>query len=64
MQKQESLYYQARAGAPTDINAAAIGEEPRALGFIAYTGYSRATNLRNGSFQVGRLLTGYLLWKG
>ena len=28
MQKQESFYYQARAGAPTDTNAAAIGRSP------------------------------------
>ena len=39
-------------------------EEPRALGFIAYIGYSQAKNLKNGSFWVGRLLIGYLLWKG
>ena len=36
-------------------------EEPRALGFIAYIGYSRARNLKNWSFWVGRRLTGYLL---
>ena len=34
-------------------------EEPRTLGFIAYIGYSRTKNLKNGSFQVG-----FLLWKG
>ena len=28
MQKQESFYYQARAGAPTDTDAAAIGRSP------------------------------------
>ena len=38
MQKQESFYYQARAGAPTDTDTAAIGEEPRVLGYTAYIG--------------------------
>ena len=28
MQKQESFYYQARAGAPTDTDTAAIGRSP------------------------------------
>ena len=28
MQKQESFYYQALAGAPTDTDAAAIGSSP------------------------------------
>ena len=28
MQKRESFYYQARAGAPTDTDAAAIGRSP------------------------------------
>ena len=28
MQKQESFYYQARAGSPTDTDAAAIGRSP------------------------------------
>ena len=28
MQKQESFYYQARAGAPTHTDAAAIGRSP------------------------------------
>ena len=28
MRKQESFYYQARAGAPTDTDAAAIGRSP------------------------------------
>ena len=39
-------------------------EEPPVLGYIAYIGYSRARNLKNGSFRVGRHLIGYLLWKG
>ena len=39
-------------------------EEPWALGYIAYIGYSRVRNLKNGSFWVGRRLIGYLLWKG
>ena len=38
MQKQESFYYQARAGAPTCTDAAAIGREPRVLGYTAYIG--------------------------
>ena len=38
MQKQESFYYQAQAGAPTDTDTAAIGEEPRVLGYTAYIG--------------------------
>ena len=29
MQKQESFYYQARAGAPTDTDTVAIGRSPR-----------------------------------
>ena len=37
MQKQESFYYQARARAPTDTNAAAIGRAP-GLDYIAYIG--------------------------
>ena len=40
------------------------GEEPRALGYNAYIGYSRRKNLKNGSFRVGRCPIGYLLWKG
>ena len=36
VQKQESFYYQARAEAPTGTNAAAIGREPRVLGYTAY----------------------------
>ena len=64
MQKQESFYYQARAGAPTDTDAVAIGEEPRVLGYIAYIGYSRVRNLKNRTFGVGRHLIGYFLWKG
>ena len=28
MQKQESFYYQARSGTPTDTHAAAIGRSP------------------------------------
>ena len=39
-------------------------EQPWALGFIVYIGYSHAKTLKNGSFWVGRHLTGYLLWKG
>ena len=39
-------------------------EEPWVLGYIAYIGYSRWRNLKNGSFRVGRCLIGYLLWKG
>ena len=38
MQKQESFYYQARAGAPTGTDAAAIGREPRVLGYTAFIG--------------------------
>ena len=64
MQKQESFYYQARAGAPTRYRRSGYREEPWVLGYIAYIGYSRARNLKNGSFWVGRHLIGYLLWKG
>ena len=63
MQKQESFYYQARAGAPTRYRCSGYREEPRVLGYIAYIGYSRVRNLKNGSFWVGRHLIGYLLWK-
>ena len=35
MQKQESFYYQARAGAPTNTD---YREEPRVLDYIAYIG--------------------------
>ena len=38
MQKQESFYYQARSGAPTSTDVAAIGREPRVLGYTAYIG--------------------------
>ena len=64
MQKQESFYYQARAGAPTRYWHSGYREEPRVLGYIAYIGYSHARNLKIGSFWVGRHLIGYLLWKG
>ena len=37
MQKQESFYYQARAGAPTDTDSG-YREEPRVLDYIAYIG--------------------------
>ena len=50
MQKQESFYYQARAGAPTDTDS--YREEPWALGYIAYIGYSRAKNSKNRSLRV------------
>ena len=38
MQKQESFYYQARAGAPTRYRRSGYREEPRVLGYIAYIG--------------------------
>ena len=38
MQKQESFYYQARAGAPTVTDAVAIGRSPRVLDYITYIG--------------------------
>ena len=38
MQKQESFYYQARAGAPTVTDTVAIGRSPQVLGYIAYIG--------------------------
>ena len=37
MQKQESFYYQARAGAPTDTDSG-YREEPQVLDYIAYIG--------------------------
>ena len=52
MQKQESFYYQAGAGAPTRYRSSGYREEPWALGYIAYIGYSRAKNLKNGSLRV------------
>ena len=57
MQKQESFYYQARAGAPTGTDAAAIGREPRVLGYTAYIGNIQL----KGDFQAEGHLIGYLL---
>ena len=51
MEKQESFYYQARAGAPTD-RCSSYREEPWALGRIAYIGYYRAKNSKSGSLRV------------
>ena len=65
MLKQESFYHQARAGAPTLTVAAAKERSPELwVTLLIYVGYSRAKNLKNGSFRVGRRLIGYLLWKG
>ena len=64
MQKQERFYYQARAGAPTVIDAVAKERSPELWVTFAYIGSSRAKNLKNRSFRVGRRLIGYLLWKG
>ena len=63
MQKQESFYYQAEAGAPTVTDAAAKERSPNS-GLHCYIGYSRVKNSKNWSFRVGRRLIGYLLWKG
>ena len=38
MQKQESFYYQARAGAPTGYRHSGYREEPWVLRYIAYIG--------------------------
>ena len=38
MQKQDSFYYQTRAGAPTVTDAVAIGRSPRVLDYITYIG--------------------------
>ena len=51
--------------APTLTVAAAKERSPELwVTLLIYVGYSRAKNLKNGSFRVGRRLIGYLLWKG
>ena len=40
MQKQESFYYQARAGAPTDTDAATIGRSPGSWITFLYREYT------------------------
>ena len=46
MQKQESFYYQARAGAPTDTDSG-YREEPRVLDYIAYIGSVHGKKKKN-----------------
>ena len=41
MQKQESFYYQARAGAPTDTDATAIGRSPSSGFYCLYRVFLR-----------------------
>ena len=61
MEKQESFYYQARAGAPTGTDAVAIGEGAPSLGLhCLYREYS-GVRVTKRDVQAEGLLIGYPL---
>ena len=56
MQKQESFYFQARAGAPTDTDAAAIGRSPEGLHCLYRVFLCRQFEKRESPGLIGHLL--------